>query len=824
MAHPFNVRLEKAQELAAKVITEQTPIPLEAATVLSRDPRTTRTRVELSEVVTFLCTEAARPRSPPIPVFRALGACDEDRLLEIAERLRLLCFPANTIAIDTKDPRPFLWVLSGGFYKRVRYGMNPKDHAAKQGGKDTSSKEPHQYMALSEHGPGETCYSLAHISAEPANAPVDRSSSVKSDAGGSWAYDHTWDHQLVTASDVPHTFCLVLLREDYIELVRDKELKALRDLAQSMLQPGFLPPEESKLERAVDILSLGNWRRFQRGQTVVRQGCRLSKIYMIVSGACEVLTSEESTNCVNTVSKETRGERLIEKDRTRKTLQVLASPAYNTSAHKRRPLRPRRQETVVSVLQSGALVCQECLLSVFSTSSPSSYACRSDPTALGNHFKDLLRSPCSGYIRSAFTLRAARLGHSPLSEGATLLELDVSLWHRLAKIHFGDISKDGQDALEQELVQVFYERQNRLCRMKKSRLEAACDSRIQQAKLMRQRRKKLLHEQGGVREQSDSATSDSDSSDTKPKLPSMEGLVCLRFHSRGPDQELTPAMERTLEFFRANSYKNAVKKLMHRMEEKRAALNNNPQPFNPITQEEQKAAERFGRLPLEKRAAIRSIQQAKHALEPRAIPAIMDAPRLRAVHAAQATTFMTEDPSLYADISRDKLSGVGSLDGSKSIEDEVDRKLERSYSKLIGSRMILVLSTDLKFLKLLKDSVLHTKDVFLGLCRTPMEFLHEINDTRKIYDLLVLDVVTTGMQKATALLEGVRGTSRYEQVPIIALVNARKEFSSNSEEAARSKDSVPSIVADICAYAIFKPPNIRVLHEAVLWCLRPVAD
>ncbi|KAF4692085.1 hypothetical protein FOZ60_014239 [Perkinsus olseni] len=740
----------------------------------------------------------------------------------------MLCFPADTVAVGLEDPRPFMWIVSGELQKRVRYGSQSKQKRPPR--KDLRAKPPQpRHLVLSTYESGDSCYALAHIIAEPPTSSKSPRLSHRSECG-IVPRDHTMSHELVSSPYFPHTFCLCLPREDYIDILQDEETKLLREIALSMLSARPLPEDgseakEARVDRWFELLSLGTFRQVQRGQTIIARGCPINRILIVISGACEVVMTEQSDSGTADGSngKSVKGARLIEKSKARRVLQPRNASVDPASYRG----KPRSREVVVSTLPPGSIMSQECLLEVFNNSAPSSYICRNHPEALGNHFMGLLRSPETGHIRSSYTLRAAGGGLSPLSEGPTLLELDVSLWRKLASIEFDGITPSSRVTLEKELIQVYRQRQSRLQKMAASRLSAARESRIQIAKLRRKRRKGELRRAAGTAgDVSDSSSSDSTSSLRNSRESGEGELVCLKWHPRGPNQELSPAMEKTIEFFRTNSYETAVEKLLARAKQKRVGMYESREPFNPIAYEEQKAAERLARLPLEKRVPIEAAGRSGVTVDAIGVPstpAIVDAPKTKAFHHAQERTFMTEEPSVDPEPSRSR--SISNPNEEKSLENyrTEQQRQERRFSKLISHRMLLVLSTDKKFLKTLKDSVLHTQSVFLALCRSPMEFLHEINDIRKNYDLLMLDTVTSKPAKTTALLEAVRGTPRYDAVPIIALVHPHQGGGSKGNEMA-SGHSVAPIVDDTCSYTIAKPADNRLLQEAVLWCLTPSVE
>lgn len=125
MADLFLKKLLQAQDFAAQVnitltswtrrpngntivqvIGEHSPIPLEVATVLTRDPAIPRTTKELdrgtghgpghtstvSSVITYLRRTVSQTRRPLSSSARAISALDQSRMLEFAACLRLLWY------------------------------------------------------------------------------------------------------------------------------------------------------------------------------------------------------------------------------------------------------------------------------------------------------------------------------------------------------------------------------------------------------------------------------------------------------------------------------------------------------------------------------------------------------------------------------------------------------------------------------------------------------------------------------------------------------------------------------------------------------------
>ncbi|KAF4721388.1 hypothetical protein FOZ62_020991, partial [Perkinsus olseni] len=93
MPDSFQEKLERAQVLAAQLIYADSPIPMEAAVVLSRDPAITRTPEEVDRVVKYLRRAASHPGGRLSPAVRAFFTLDQSRLVQLAAQLRMLCFP-----------------------------------------------------------------------------------------------------------------------------------------------------------------------------------------------------------------------------------------------------------------------------------------------------------------------------------------------------------------------------------------------------------------------------------------------------------------------------------------------------------------------------------------------------------------------------------------------------------------------------------------------------------------------------------------------------------------------------------------------------------
>lgn len=108
---------------------------------------------------------------------------------------------------------------------------------------------------------------------------------------------------------------------------------------------------------------------------------------------------------------------------------------------------------ISGTLLPGNMICREGLTRVFGHSVPSPCLCQIEPDAIGNHLvvsravfwkisssslQEILRSYESGYVRSSYTVRATDDGPHAFSESTILLELDVSLWRKIAMVKSAD--------------------------------------------------------------------------------------------------------------------------------------------------------------------------------------------------------------------------------------------------------------------------------------------------------------------------------------------------------------------------------------------------